>query len=186
MGGDDNSEKKPNAPAPQAVEANRGRGGGRRHNRNRWNNTAVGSMSMGKFKGKTPGIEQDIFDNTGANDAANFHRSLKHIADHHQLTCGNEVCEAIRTLTPVTITIPPVLKGEQDPNNASGTTLLPVSDIEIYLWKESHKKASAKLDKYEEELILLYFISVLQASIMNSTQQTLSRQFSWLKTRSPF
>ncbi len=39
----------------------------------------------GKFKGKTQGVENDIFDNTSPHNAANFHRSFKHIADHLQL-----------------------------------------------------------------------------------------------------
>jgi hypothetical protein len=31
--------------------------------------------------GKTPGLENNIFDNTGAHDAAMFHRSLKQITE---------------------------------------------------------------------------------------------------------
>jgi hypothetical protein len=53
--------------------------------------------------------EHDIFNNTGAHNAANFFCSLKHIAYHLQLSCGNKVSEAICTMTPVNIVIPPVL-----------------------------------------------------------------------------
>jgi hypothetical protein len=78
MGEDQPNENKSATPTPPAGEINKGRGGRRGgHNRQRWNNNvAIGSA--GKFKGKTPGIEHDIFDNTGVHDAANFHRSLKH------------------------------------------------------------------------------------------------------------
>jgi len=34
-----------------------------------------------KNVGKTPGLENNIFDNTGAHDAAMFHRSLKQITE---------------------------------------------------------------------------------------------------------
>ena len=139
-------------------------------------------------RNKTPGIEHDIFDNTGVHDAANFHRSLKHIADHFQLTCGNEVCEAIRTTTPVIITIPPVPTGTKDPNDSSGQTILPVDDITIYLWKEKHKNASAKLDKYEVDMARAHIIIFHQCtpSLKNELKrQITSRQFAWLNTRLP-
>jgi hypothetical protein len=81
--GEENNNKKNAAPTPPAGEPNKGRGG-RCGNQNHqcWNNnSAIGST--GRFnKGKTPGIEHDIFGNTGVHDATNFHRSLKHIADH--------------------------------------------------------------------------------------------------------
>ena len=156
--GEEHNDKKPNAPTPPVGEPNKGCGGRRGgQNRQRWNNnSAIGST--GKFKGKTPGIEHDIFDNTGFHDAANFHRSLKHIADHLQLTCSNKVCEAICTMTPVVINIPPVPKRVKDPNDSTGQTILPVDDITIYLWKEKHKKASAKLDKYEVDMARAYII----------------------------
>jgi hypothetical protein len=130
--------------------------------------------STGKFKGKTSSIEHDIFDNTGAYDATNFHRSLKHIADHLQMSCGNEVSEAIRMMTPVNITIPLVPTGKADPNDPTGKTLLPVSDIDIYLWKEQHKKASAKLDKYEIDMARAYIIIFHQCtpSLKNDLKAT--------------
>jgi hypothetical protein len=80
--------------------------GGQRNHCNRWTN-AMNALP-GKFKRKTQGIENDIFNNTGPHNAANFHCSLKYIMEHLQLIHGNEVSEAIRTMTPVTITILPV------------------------------------------------------------------------------
>ena len=86
----------------------------------------------------------------GAHDAAMFHRSLKQIADYIQLIYGNEVSEAIRTMTPVIMDIPAVPQDKQDPNDPS--KIIKVNNIDIYLWKEKHKKASAKLDKYETDM----------------------------------
>ena len=139
--GEEQIDKKPNVPTPPVGDPNKGRGGCRGgQNSQRWKtNSALGST--GKFKGKTPGIEHDIFDNTGFHDAANFHRSLKHIADHLQLTCDNEVCKAICTMTPVVINIPPVPKGLNDPNDSTVQTILPVDDITISTYgKKSIRK----------------------------------------------
>jgi hypothetical protein len=161
----------PHLPRGNPTKALGGCRGGQ--NRQQWNNnSAIGST--GKFKGKTPGIEHDIFDNTRAHDSANFHCSLKHIADHLQLTCCNEVCKAICTMTPVVITIPPVPKGVKDPNDSSGQTILPVDDITIYLWKEKYKKASANLDKYEVDMARAYIIIFHQCtpSLKNELKAT--------------
>jgi hypothetical protein len=152
----DNKDKEPKIPTPQANNGNNNCCGGRRQHLNRWNKAAGGSH--GKFKGKTPWIENNIFGNTGAHNAANFHHSLKHIADHLQLSCGNEVSEAIRTMTPVIIDIPAVPLVKPDPNDPSGVTMIPVTKINIYLWKEKHKKASVKLDKYEEDMACAFII----------------------------
>ena len=105
-----------------------------------------GGGSSTKNVSKTANLENDIFDNTGTHDAAMFHRSLKQIADYIQLNYGNEVFEAIRTMTPMIIDIPKVPRDKQDPDDPN--TIIKVTDIDIYLWKEQHKKASAKLDKY--------------------------------------
>ncbi len=117
----------------------------------------VGTSQQSALQGSSKEKHQhDIFDNTGAHDAANFYRSLKHIAYHLQLSCGNKISEAIHTMTPVNIVIPSVPTGQPDPNNPTGQTLLPVSDIDIYLWKEQHKKASAKFDKYVIDMARAY------------------------------
>jgi hypothetical protein len=156
-------------------EPNKGCGNRRGgQNRQRWNNnSAIGST--GKFKGKTPGIEHDIFDNTGVHDAANFHRSLKHIVDHLQLTCQRSVQRNSHHYTSsVVINIPPVPQGMPDPNDSTGQTILPVDDITIYLWKEKHKKASAKLDKYKVNMARAYIIIFHQCtpSLKNELEAT--------------
>jgi hypothetical protein len=156
MGGD-NKEKKPDVPAH--VKVNKGQHnhqGGHRH-RNRWNN-AAGGGSTNKFVGKTPGLENNIFDNTGAHDAHMFHCSITHITDYIQLNYCNKVSEAIRSMTPVKIEIPEVPKDKPDPDNPN--KIIKVTEIDIYWQKEKHKKASAKFNKYETDMtrafILIY------------------------------
>ncbi len=81
---------------------------------------------------------------------ANFHWYLKHITVHLQLIHGNEVSEAIRTMTPATITILPAPTPQPDPKNVNGLPI-PISEIDTYLWKEKHRKATTKLHKNKEK-----------------------------------
>jgi hypothetical protein len=161
MAGDD-KDKQLKIPAPQANNGNNNRCGRRCQYCNRWNNAVGGSH--GKFKGKTPRIENNNFDNTRAHDAANIHCSLKHIADHLQLSCGNEVSEAMLTMMPVIIDIPAVPTVKPDPNDPLGATMIPITEIDIYPWKEKHKKASVKLDKYEEDMARAFIIIFYQCT----------------------
>jgi hypothetical protein len=154
MTNEDSKDKKPDLPHPPTTPGQRNRRGGRRQHRNRWNNHGGGASH--KNIGKTPGLENNILDNTGAHDAAMFHRSLKQIADYIQLDYGNEVSKAIRTMTPVIIDIPAVPQDKQDPDDP--TNIIKVTDIDIYLWKEKHKKASAKLDKYETDMAKAFIL----------------------------
>jgi hypothetical protein len=146
--------KKPDIPNSPAPPGQQHCCGGRRQHRNCWNNPGGGTSP--KNVGKTPGLENNNFDNTGTHDAAMFHRSLKQIADYIQLNYGNEVSEAIRTMTPVIIDIPAVPQDKQDPTDPS--KIIKVSKINIYLWKEKHKKASAKLDKYDTDMARAFIL----------------------------
>jgi hypothetical protein len=105
----------------------------RRGNRNRWNNAVAASAASGKFEGKTAALTNDIFDNTGPHDTAQFHRSLNNIINHLQLSAGHDVSEAIRQMVPATIIIPPAPTPTVD---ANGNTAA-VSSIEEFIWKES-------------------------------------------------
>jgi len=128
----------------------------RRH-RNRSGNNNNNSNNP-KERGKTPCLENDLFDNTGVHDAVMFHRLLQKIADYIQLNYMHEVSEAVQTMTPVTITIPPATEGTQDPSNPR--KIIKASKIDVYLWKKQHEKASTKLDKYEVDMarafVLIY------------------------------
>jgi hypothetical protein len=115
---------------------------------------------------------------------AMFHHSFKQIADYIQLNYGNKVSETIRTMTPVIINIPAVPQDKQDPVDPS--KIIKVNDIDIYLWKEKHKKASAKLDKYKTDMAraFLFFTNALPTSKMTLKLPTPSLQLGWHKTQS--
>ena len=59
-------------------------------------------------------------------------------------------------MTPVIINIPAVPRDKPDPTDPS--KVIKVSEIDIYLWKEKHKKASAKLDKYETDMARAFIL----------------------------
>jgi hypothetical protein len=83
------------------------RHGGRRYNRNRHQHNNATGQQGGKFQGKIKEIADDTFGNTGTNNAAQFNKSLKNIANYLQLTLRNDASEAVRNMAPITITIPP-------------------------------------------------------------------------------
>ncbi len=126
----------------------------------RWNQR----NQQGKFKGKTKEIEYNTFDNTGPHDAAQFNKSLKNIADYLQLNHGNDVSEAIRNMTPVTIPIPPIPTGPPNPSDPSGIRCLPITEVDLYLWKREHNKAQDQKDKYGENMVKAYIIVYHQCS----------------------
>ena len=63
------------------------------------NGTTLWGDPPPRLSAKTAGLENDIFDNTGAHDAAMFHCSLKSIADCIQLNYVNKVSKAITKMT---------------------------------------------------------------------------------------
>ena len=154
-------ENKPriNESGDNKADARQGKRYDNRRNRHRWNQ---GQQQGGKFKGKTKEIEQDTFDNTGQHDAAQFNKSLKNIADYLQLNHGNDVSEAVRNLTPVNIAIPRQPMGAIDPSDA--TKRLPVTEVDLYLWKREHTKAQDRQDKYDENMAKAYIIVYHQCS----------------------
>jgi hypothetical protein len=142
------------------------RRGRRYNNRNRSqgsNTIATPGQPGQKFRGKIKEIAEDIFDNTGTNDAALFNKSLRNIADYLQLTLGNDVSEAIRNMAPITIIIPPPPRPTQDPNDSTRT--IPISEVDLYLWKQEHSKASKKKNDYDEQLAKAYIIVIQQCSL---------------------
>ena len=124
------------------ADARQGKRYDNRRNRHQWNQ---GQQQGGKFKGKTKEIEHDTFDNTGQHDPAQFNKSLKNIADYLQLNHGNDVSEAVHNLTPVDIPIPRQPVGAINPND--DTKRLPVTEVDLYLWKREHTKAQDRRDK---------------------------------------
>jgi hypothetical protein len=141
------------------ADARQGKRYDNRRNRHQWNQ---GQQQGGKFKGKTKEIEHDTFDNTGQHDPAQFNKSLKNIADYLQLNHGNDVSEAVHNLTPVDIPIPRQPVGAINPND--DTKRLPVTEVDLYLWKREHTKAQDRRDKYDENMAKAYIIVFHQCS----------------------
>ena len=115
-------------------------GGGGRHHQN---------VPARKFKGKTPELKRDIFDNTGSHDAANFHKVVKNIADYLQLKHGHDISKAVCSLT-----LPP----DSEIPDPRTTTL---SGIDEYLWKEKHKNTV----KFKENIQKAYIIIFHQCTL---------------------
>jgi hypothetical protein len=81
---------------------------------------------------------------------------LKNISDYLQLNHGNDVSEAVRNLTPVDIPIPHQPVGAINPND--DTKRLPVTEVDLYLWKHKHTKAQDRWDKYYKNMAKAYII----------------------------
>jgi hypothetical protein len=111
--------------------------------------THTSGIPTGKFKSKLKELEDNTFYNTGPNNAANFHWSLKSIANYLQLQHGANVSKAVQKMSTVTVTIPCVPQPKEDPVTK---TTIPVTLIENYLWKEDHKKSTARKDKYDKNM----------------------------------
>jgi hypothetical protein len=86
-------------------------------------------------------------------------------------------------MTPVIIDISAVPQDKQDSTDPSN--IIKVSDINIYLWKEKHKKAPSKFDKYETDMARAFILIFYQCNPnqkMTSKRPTPSQQFGWHKT----
>jgi len=112
MGSDDNKDKKPTGDENNNSNNNNHN---RRNNRNRNNRNCTMNVNnmpdartstVSTYEGKTKEIKDNIFDNTGTQDAALFSDSLIVIADHLHIIHGADLAEAIRMMKPVVITIP--------------------------------------------------------------------------------
>ena len=68
----------------------------------------------------------------------------------------------MRNLTSVNIAIPHQPKGAVDPSDA--TKWLPVTEVDLYLWKREHTKAQDRKDKYDENMAKAYIIVYHQCS----------------------
>jgi hypothetical protein len=78
--------------------------------------------------------ENLVFDNTGHNDAANFQRTLKGLANFLHTTCSAEVASAILKMQAVAIPIEDEPKARKD---SSGQDLQ-LTSWEIHKWKEEY------------------------------------------------
>ncbi len=68
----------------------------------------------------------------------------------------------MRNLTPVNIAIPCPPVGAINPYD--DTKRLPVTEVDLYLWKRKHTKAQDRRDKYDENMAKAYIIVFHQCS----------------------
>ena len=108
----------------------------------RWNNAAGGSGSPGQAAAKYPTRNKElpenlVFDNTGYNDAANFQRSLKGLANYLHTTYSAEVADAIFKMQAVSINV-----DDQPPIKTHPNTNLPVplASWEEYKWRQEYAR----------------------------------------------
>lgn len=139
-----------------AGQKNR-RGPHRRGGR-RWNNaTGVGGSSgsaTAKYSTRNKELPENlVFDNTGQNDAANFQRTLKGMANYLHTTYSAEVSEAILKMQAVTITV-----DDRPPLKTDPTTKqpLPLATWEEYKWRQDYAEQSKKLKLYTDSMPKAY------------------------------
>ncbi len=124
----------------------------------RWNNAAGAGGSPGNATAKCPTRNKElpeslVFDNTGHNDAANFQRCLKGLANYLHTTYSAEVAEAVLKMQAVSIQVnvkPPI---KTDP-----TTKLPIplaSWVE-YKWRQDYSEQSKRLQLYNDSMPKAY------------------------------
>ena len=146
--------------------------GGQRHRKaqnrrgaRRWNNAVgAGSPIAAKYPTRNKELPDTlVFDNTGQNDAANFQRSLKGLANHLHTTYSAEVAEAILKMQAVTIKV-----DDQPPIKTDPTTNLPVplASWEEYKWRQEYTEQSKRLHLYNDSMPKAYISSTINAQLI--------------------
>jgi hypothetical protein len=67
-------------------------------------------------------------------------------------------------MSPIIIKIPLTLQGTKDPANLTSKTILPVTEIYLYLWKREHAKAQDCKDKFNKNMAKVFIIVYHQCS----------------------
>ncbi len=55
-------------------------------------------------------------------------------------------------MSPIIIVAPLTPQGTKDPANPMGKTILPITDLDFYLWRREHANAQDCKDKYDENM----------------------------------
>jgi len=124
-----------------------------------WNNAVGGGGSPGQTTAaKYPTHNKElpenlVFDNTGHNDAANFQRSLKGLANFMHTTYSAEVAEAILKMQAVSINV-----DDRPPIKTDPTTNLPkpLATWEEYKWRQEYSEQSKKLKLHNDSMPKAY------------------------------
>jgi hypothetical protein len=105
--------------------------------------------------------ENLVFDNTGHNDAANFQRTLKGLANFLHTTYSAQVASAILKMQAVTIPIEDEPKARKD---SSGQNLQ-LTSWEIHKWKEEYNAQLKTLKVYNDSMPKAYIHLYNQCSM---------------------
>ncbi len=134
------------------------RRGSNRRGARRWNNAAGAGGSPGQATAKYPTCNKElpenlVFDNTGHNDAANFLRSLKGLANYLHTPYSAEVVEAVLKMRAVSIKV-----DNQPPIKTYPTTKLPLplASWEEYKWRQEYTEQSKKFKLYNDSMPKAY------------------------------
>jgi hypothetical protein len=148
-----------NAPKlPESGDASQQhRRGGRRGRR--FNNAAEsggpsGHQTSTKYSTRNKDLPDTlVFDNTGHNDAANFLRTLKGLANFMHTTYSAEVATAILKMQPVTIPIEEEPTARKDPNTGLDIAW---TSWEVHKWKEKYNEQLKTLKIYNDSMPKAY------------------------------
>jgi hypothetical protein len=124
-----------------------------------WNNAAGAGGSHGqnataKYPTRNKELPKNlVFDNTGQNDAANFQRFLKGMANFMHTTYSAEVAEAILKMQAVTIPIQDKPKARTDLDTGKP---LPLTSWDEHKWKQTYNEQMVKLKIYWDSIPKAY------------------------------
>ena len=146
--------------APKVADDGGDGGHGNRRQRRgarRFNNIAGGGSSGNTLNTKYPTRNKDlpetlVFDNTGHNDAANFQRTLKGLANFLHTTYSAEVATAILKMQAVTIDI----EEEPSPRKDAAGNPLELTSWDIHKWKEEYNAQLKTLKVYNDSMPKAY------------------------------
>ena len=148
-----------NAPkiADEGGEGGHGNRRGYRRGARRLNNVAGGGSSGNTPNAKYPTRNKDlpenlVFDNTGHNDAANFQRTLKGLANFLHTTYSAEVATAVLKMQAVNI----ALEDEPTPRTDAAGNEITLTAWDIHKWKEEYNAQLKTLKVYNDSMPKAY------------------------------
>ena len=148
-----------NAPkvADKGGDGGHGNHCGYRHGARRLNNVAGGGSSGNTPNAKYPTRNKDlpenlVFDNTGHNDAANFQRTLKGLANFLHTTYSAEVATAVLKMQAVNI----ALEDKPTPRTDAAGNEITLTAWDIHKWKEEYNAQLKTLKVYNDSMPKAY------------------------------
>ena len=119
-----------------------------------WGGGSPGQSATAKYPTRNKELpEHPVFNDTGQNNAANFQRSLKGMANFMHTTYSAEVAEAILKMQVVTIPIQEEPKAQKDPDTGQP---IPLTSWDKHKWKQTYNEQMAKLKVYKDSIPKAY------------------------------